>query len=93
MTANNVVSHSTHSSLGLRSGTGLSVGKQIVPNKPVFGKSVHLAISNPRLCDNALGEEVPTDFQFYKKKHITPADLAKFYICMPVSSHSGGKSV
>ncbi|XP_074375003.1 uncharacterized protein LOC141716705 isoform X6 [Apium graveolens] len=59
----------------------------------VFGKSVHLAISNPRLCDNALGEEVPTDFQFYKKKHITPADLAKFYICMPVSSHSGGKSV
>ncbi|XP_074375001.1 uncharacterized protein LOC141716705 isoform X4 [Apium graveolens] len=85
MTANNVVSHSTHSSLGLRSGTGLSVGKQIVPNKPVFGKSVHLAISNPRLCDNALGEE--------KKKHITPADLAKFYICMPVSSHSGGKSV
>ncbi|XP_074375000.1 uncharacterized protein LOC141716705 isoform X3 [Apium graveolens] len=91
MTANNVVSHSTHSSLGLRSGTGLSVGKQIVPNKPVFGKSVHLAISNPRLCDNALGEEA--FFPLQKKKHITPADLAKFYICMPVSSHSGGKSV
>ncbi|XP_074375004.1 uncharacterized protein LOC141716705 isoform X7 [Apium graveolens] len=57
----------------------------------VFGKSVHLAISNPRLCDNALGEEA--FFPLQKKKHITPADLAKFYICMPVSSHSGGKSV
>lgn len=30
----------------------------------VFGKSVRPALSTPRLCDSALGEEVPIDFRF-----------------------------